>query len=63
MSNKKSLAERIIEEQKKEKDEKVPVSYRIDKSVSDAINEIVSENNLRKGDFVNELLRKGLGMD
>ncbi|MFJ7932653.1 hypothetical protein [Peribacillus sp. NPDC096448] len=56
---KKSLVESILEE-KKDKDEKVVVTYRIEKSVADEINEIVDENNLKKGDFVSELLKKAL---
>ncbi|MGG0476194.1 hypothetical protein ABEY96_28870 [Priestia aryabhattai] len=53
------LVESLLQQKK---EERVLVGFRLEKSVSDAIDTIVKENKLKKSDFVNDLLKKAMGL-
>ncbi|MGH3040448.1 MAG: hypothetical protein ACRDNG_01665 [Gaiellaceae bacterium] len=49
-------------QKKTAQEEKVLVGFRLDQSVGETIDTIVKKNRLKKSEFVNDLLRKALGL-
>lgn len=45
------------------KEERVVVGFRLEKSVDEMLEAIVKQNGLKKSDFVNDVLKKALGLN
>lgn len=54
------LVESLLQQRK---EERILVGFRLEKSVSDTIDKIVKEHKLKKSDFVNDLLKKAMGLN